>query len=866
MVSKGETDKVLKALRLPLFLTRSGLIAERVLRAFWPLASVVMLALAASMLGFQDWLAVETVWIGAMLLLMAALASLAWGLWNFRWPTRAEALTRLDDSLDGHPISALLDIPAIGGEDAASLALWRVHQDRMERRAAQAQPVHPNLRIAARDPFALRYVALLAFTVACVFGSVWKVSSVAELADGGRAVPQATWEGWIEPPRYTGLPTLYLNDQSNPKLSLPVGSTVTLRFYGQVGALSLSETVSGRTEDIPPASDPQQEFQIVTSGDIRIDGANGQNWSIDAVGDDPPQISILGPAEAGPAGTMTVDFAAEDDYGVTGGEVRITLDLNAVQRRHGLKIDPEPREDIIVDLPLPFAGDRRSISEQVIDDFSEHPWANLPVVFTLTAQDAADQTGQSPSVGSLLPARRFFDPLAASMAEQRRDLLWSRDNGPRVAQVLRAVSHRPEGVIRSDTAYLRLRTILRRLETFNNFGMTKLQQAEIAKALWDLALKLEEGDAADALERMRQAQERLNQAMRDGASDQEIAELMQELRDATQDYMRQLSREAQRQQQESGQQNSGPNENAMQMTQDDLQKMMDRIQELMEQGRMAEAQQALQEFQELMENMRVAQGQGQDGQSPGDEAMEGLADTLREQQGLSDQAFRDLQEQYNPSARAGENEGNEGRDGGQGRGQSHTGQGQGQGEGGGEDGEQGQGREQQGENGSAGGDQGQSLAERQQALRDELNRQENVLPGAGTPGGDDAREALGRAGDAMERAEDALRQDDLAEAIDEQAQAMEALRDGMRSLGEAMAQQQQPGQGAQEGAQQAQNRDPLGRDTGRGGSLNTDEDMVQGDDVYRRARDLLDEIRRRSGQQSRPENERNYLQRLLDRF
>ena len=90
------------------------------------------------------------------------------------------------------------------------------------------------------------------------------------------------------------------------------------------------------------------------------------------------------------------------------------------------------------------------------------------------------------------------------------------------------------------------------------------------------------------------------------------------------------------------------------MTQDDIQRMMDRIQELMEQGRMAEAQEALEQLRQMMENMQVTQGQGQQGQSPGEQAMEGLAETLREQQGLSDQAFRDLQEQFNPGQQQGQ--------------------------------------------------------------------------------------------------------------------------------------------------------------------------------------------------------------------
>ncbi len=142
------------------------------------------------------------------------------------------------------------------------------------------------------------------------------------------------------------------------------------------------------------------------------------------------------------------------------------------------------------------------------------------------------------------------------------------------------------------------------------------------------------------------------------------------------------------------------------------------------------------------------------------------------------------------------------------------------------------------------------------------------MPGGGGEAGEAAREALDRAGRAMDGAEEALRGDDLAEAIDNQSEAMEALRDGMRNLGEALAENDQPqgGQGQALGQLGDQQPDPLGRTPG-GGLQNSDRNsMLQGEDVYRRARELLDEIRRRSGEGARPEQERNYLKRLLDRF
>ena len=837
--------------RLSLWLTHVGMVAEQVLRAFWPVFSIVLVLLAALMLGLQDHVPVEIVWGAGALAFLSLLVAVALGLRKFNLPSRVDALIRLDETLPGRPIQALMDDQAIGAADRDSVALWQAHKARMAQRVATAEPVKPDLRLASRDPYALRYAALLAFVVALVFGSLWRVGSVVDMAPGTAAAGQGpTWEGWVEPPRYTGLPTLYLADQTDAELSVPKGSRITLRLYGEVGAHSLTENSSAL--GVEAATDPEQEFVAERSGQLRIDGPSGREWAVDIIDDTAPQIAVAGSAEAEAGGQMKLPFVAGDDYGVVSGSARIELDLAAVDRRYGLAAEPEPREAIEIELPMPITGDRADFAEDLIEDFSQHPWAHLPVRITLMATDAADQQSSSEPYVTDLPARRFFDPLAAAVVEQRRDLLWSRSNAPRIAQLLRAVSHLPEDLFRSDTAYLRLRVVLRRLETFDQYGLKPEQQAEIAQALWDLAVLIEDGTLADALERMRRAQERLTEAMQNGASDEEIAELMQELREATQDYLQQLQRLAQPNG-EDGERQPGQNGESLQMTQDDLQRMMDRIQELMEQGRMAEAQQALEEFQQMMENMRVTQGQGQGQQSEGQQAMEGLAETLREQQGLSDLAFRDLQEQFNPGAQSGESQGNEGRNGGQGRGQSHEGQGG-----------QGEGSDQAGE-----GQQGQgSLADRQQALRDELGRQQQGLPGAGTPEGDAAREALDRAGRAMDEAEQALRGDDLAEAIDQQSEAMEALREGMRSLGEAMAQNQQnqPGQGTQDGDMQANNRDPLGRNPGAAGSISTDENLLQGEDVYRRARELLDEIRRRTGESDRPQIELEYLKRLLERF
>jgi len=820
-----DPNTAIARLERPLRLTWAGMWVERLVRAFWPLWSIVIATLAVLSFGIQDHLGLEVFWISAMVVA----GSTFWGVWHglrrFAAPTRTEALARLDSQLPGNPIAALRDIQAIGANDPASQAVWAAHRARMAARAAAARAVEPDLKLASRDPYALRYVALTGLVAALMFGSLWRVASVAGMGPSGEAVASGpTWEGWAQPPAYTGKPTLYLNDITDDTLTLPSGTRVQLRLYGALGDLVLAETVSART-DVPPASDPVQNFVVTKSGTLSIDGEGGRGWQIIATADAPPTVVAEGEIGREADGRFKQPFTATDEYGITAGEVTIALDLAAINRRYGLAPDPEPVEPVVLDLPLPISGDRARYTETLIDDLSKHIFANLPVTMTLAVTDASGQTGVAEPLQVILPGRRFFDPLAAALIEVRRDILWARGNAPRSTQVMKAITHRPEDVVRNERAYLRLRVVLRQLDAAGT-ALDMTARDEMAEELWQIALLIEEGDLASARERLQRAQDRLSEAIENGASSEEIDELMAEMREAIADYMRQLAQEAEQNPDSQTSQNGQP---GMSMSQDQLQQMLDELQKLMEEGRTAEAQELMEQLRQFMENMQMAQGQPGQGQGqggPGQQTMRDLNETLRDQQGLSDEAFRDLQDGT---------EGNEGQERGDGA-------------------------------------DDKSLAERQQELRDRLDTMRNgELPGEGTEPGAEGQRQLDRAGRAMEGAEQALRDGDLNGALDRQAEAMEAMRDGIRQFGEAMAQEQrQPGadqQGRADGSADPNSQvDPLGREPGQSARIGSDRNMLQGEDIYSRAQDLLEEIRRRSGEQGRPEGERDYLKRLLDLF
>lgn len=880
-MSKTETPFDLSSLTWPVRLTWAGLLAEHLTRAFWPVWTVLLIAGAGVFFELPQKLSVAQLWALIAVTVVAVGLALVYGIRRFHWPSRLDALDRLDRSLPGRPISAAMDTQAIGSEDEASRTVWQAHVVRMQQRLRAAKAVEPDLRVSDSDRYGLRYIALLMFMVALLFGSLLRGGTAADAALGGDAQALAagpSWEIWIEPPGYTGKPTLYLNDIEQSALEVPTDSQLTVRLYGDTAALNLNETVSGITPQETPAEATEAaqsaySLPIAQSGVVEIIGGDTRSWTITTLDDAPPVVSFDGGLERSPEGEMRLTFSASDDYAVTSGTIEISLNLPAADRRYGLTVDPEPRETLIFDLPMPISGNREEFTEVLIENLAQHPWAGLPVEMKLVVRDGADQDSEPEIILDALPGRRFFQPIAKAVIEQRRDLLWSMENVTRVDQLLRTITHRPEGFIENKQAYLTLRRALTRMELARDMGgMSEVQREGIAEMLWRAATLLEDGSLADARERLRRAQERLSDAMRDGATDEEIAELMQELSEAMDQYMQQLAQEQQR---EGGEQQQAQGE-TMEITGDQLQQMMDEIQRMMEEGDMEGAERLMAQLMQMLENMQIAEGQPGQGQGEGEQAMEGLQDTLRDQQGLSDEAFRDLQEQLNPDAQAGENQGNEGRNGNQGEGQQHEGQGgQGQAQNNGEQQGQGQQGQQQGQNGNNGdqqpGDEPGSLADRQQALRDQLAEQSRNLPGANTPEGQAAREALRRADEAMDRAEEALRNDQTAEALGAQSDAMEALREGLRNLGEALAeqqQQQQPGgqQGQASGEQQPQNRDPLGREAGSDGIVGTQENMLGSEAARRRSRDLLDELRKRSGEQDRPKVERDYLERLLDQF
>jgi uncharacterized protein (TIGR02302 family) len=359
--------------------------------------------------------------------------------------------------------------------------------------------------------------------------------------------------------------------------------------------------------------------------------------------------------------------------------------------------------------------------------------------------------------------------------------------------------------------------------------------------MWDMAVQIEDGNVSQAEQALRQAQEALRQALDRGASDEELKKLMDQLRAAMDRFLQALAEQMRK----NPQQLARPlDHNTRMLSQQDLKSMLDRLENLARAGNKDAARKLLEELQSMLENLQTGQqnASGDEDQDDMNNALDELGDMIRKQQQLRDKTFKQGQDNR---------------------------------------------RDRQRQQRTPGQKQFGDLRQDQQGLKDRLKKLLEQLRQHGlgkdpAQQGKQAQQAqqgkqgkgdmdqLGNAGEAMGEAEGELGEGDADSAVDSQGRALEAMRKGAQGLAKQMEQNglgMGPGQPGRRGRQRAQrNTDPLNRPM-RGREFGDDFTVkVPGEIDAQRARRILEELRKRYGESSRPQLELDYIERLLKDF
>lgn len=838
----------------------------------WPAMALSLCLIALIIIGaWSGWLsllplALRAGLIGLVLLVAVALPLIA--LFKAR-PTAAEELARIDrdTGLPHRPATTLDDTLATPHPDPATRALWAAHRARALKEAAALKVKAPSPGLAQRDPYALRFAVALLLAVTFFAAGQEKWTRLAGLFDAGQAQPSAAIaariDAWVDPPAYTQVPPAILNltKPGRLTLTLPVNSVLVLRASD---GSNLTPQISGALApiELAPAADGAREWRWTLTGNAQFSLGNGAIDFI-ATPDTKPAIRFVSaPQASAQRDQLTLTYTINDDYGVVSAEGRMTRSaaLEASAKRKPLIPAPP------IPLMLPGAPNREGEAKTALD-VTQHPWAGAEVALTLYAKDEAGQEGQSETMLLTLPQRPFTNPLARALVEQRRDLILDPGAVKMRVEAMRALLIEPARFTPNSAIYLGLRTITNRLVR----AKSDADLIAVADLMWEMALALEEGGLSDAEKALKQAQENLREALERGASPEEMRKLTEDLRRAMDRFMREL---AERMQQNPNQQQANPRDmqNMRIVTPRDLRNMLNRMEELARRGETAEAQRLLEQLNEMMRNLQMArpgQRERQRQQAEMEKNLDELDRMTREQQELRDRTFQEGQRRQEEMRRGQRNQRQQ-------QGQRNQGQQQ--------QGQQQQGQQQgQQQDGMGENEQNQQLGQRQRQLREQLDALRKRMQEQGMQG----EQGLDDADQAMREAENALGQGQDGEAVDAQGRALEGLRRGGRNMARQMQQQQQqqggePGQESDDPSQYGEgpggpgerqgradnderNDDPLGRPTPsqevgdrskfrQGGREST---------LEQRAREVMEELRRRLGDPNRLEAERDYLERLL---
>ena len=638
--------------------TRMVLLWEKVWPCVIPAFGLIVLVVGLTLTGTFEFLPPTGHIILLSILSVAMMVAIIVPWRNFRWPTRRDILHRLEreNGLENNPLQSLEEHIS-ETEDPLTSYLWQKQLGLHEAAIVKLRLPRPIPAISRIDRFGIVAIPVLLLFVGIMAGhntvSERFSKAFSPLQRLGAADFTATL--WVTPPPYTGQVPRVLQISETGANAANQSATGTgtdgpqdqtsggpsngevINFQVPAGS-TLDGTISSIWE--PTLTAPDGERPIAESNDnsyvlstainqsgtwrISVWGNDRMTLNINLVADTAPTLGFVSPPSVTRRDHLRLDYVANDDYGMAELDLVITpAPTDGMDDQFG-PIDAITR-DLKGEEPTHSSTPTRIEGPRFID-LVAHPWAGLPVNIQMHARDNAGQTAQSDMRSIVLPEREFTHPVAQKLIAIRRTLLRHPDRALEMQQALLPVLYAPQAFNGQIGVFLALSVAESRLSA--NLDDRTVHQ-NVAGLLWHIAEEIERGSYGIAERNLMEAEERLLQALADpDVTETEIARLIEEYRNALNEYLAALTREA------TPASDDQPQANAT-LEQQDLSRIIDQIDALMRAGARDDARQLIDRLRELVENMQGTTGEGgMDITSSLREMLDGMRDLSRRQQDI----------------------------------------------------------------------------------------------------------------------------------------------------------------------------------------------------------------------------------------
>lgn len=802
---------------------------------------------------------------------------------HFYWPSRTDIDSAIERSTNiSRGTIRLLDDTLANPKTEGTRTLWQNALKRVVITLKSLRTPIPKAVLTRSDPYGLRFVAILMFLSGYFANGYFAFDKihhglfpyhVNEVVSQGQET-----QIWITPPDYTQMAQIHIKGHgtTSEMIDIPEGSTAKVRTYSIFGEWLKPHFYNGQDYlEMTPVGEGLYDFETDIQNGAILSVSQGYiprlRLSYNHIVDHPPEITHdmtkedieeqaennSGPEEVSiekieilDSSEIRIPITVKDDYGVKDLQMIVSLDQ---------MIEEKPLGSDFTDTRLVSSPPRVDFKLAPIFDLTWHTWSGLPVTVELIATDHKGQTARLGPMELIMPERVFKHPMAKSLIALRKKLAWGyRDDFVSISRDLETLLTAPDYFQNNPVAYLAVRSAASRLYYHNKHPQedrTK-QAKEAIKLLWFAAIAIEDGDLALAMQELRDTQRALEHALRDpNSTPEEIARLMEELRQKMANYFAELQREMQKRMAEGETfQPLDPQDFTQMITPDALSQMLQELEQALQDGDTQRAGELMSQMQRMMDLMDPSRTQ----QLPQDmQAMQHGVNELQElierQEKLLEQTqeqarvkrLLDGQENFAPRSTPSLEEMLK--------------------EFGIETIPPAPEQEEQPDIGEA--PKVDTLANKteQEALRYILGQL--MLDTAEKIG--EIPEEMGLAEQEMRGSERALEQNEPTKSVPHQELALEYLKDSQQQLQQQLQQrmQQMIGMSLSGGSQ---NYDPLGRPFGgqeeENGQAHGSRVKVPDEGQRKRVDEILKKLRDRSGDRSRSDDELDYFRRLLRQF
>ncbi len=331
----------------------------------------------------------------------------------------------------------------------------------------------------------------LFFTALVIAGSCWGMPGAVDL------------RAWVTPPSYTGLPSSQLSTSFLHPTEILAGSVVHVSYDGQ----DKVQVFFDRKEELLASDDSGAAMISFLSPEVKKTRQTTLFvhrfwhrfglWSVRLIPDKTPQIKMTHAPKVTMRKTVCLTYRASDDFGVSSIAVRVTpLEASVVRA---------PADVVLV------SASRRQVSGAVYAELASLPWAGKSVSLQLIASDSAGNKAWSKPHILTLPARRFRNPFALALIEERENLLRDPSTAVRneAANVMAGIARQQAKFMLDTPSVLMLRSGAVRLILSSDERAIKTT----ANLLWRTALRFEEGTVGTVREVLAKAERNLSSAL-----------------------------------------------------------------------------------------------------------------------------------------------------------------------------------------------------------------------------------------------------------------------------------------------------------------------------------------------------------------